>query len=92
MAKPHIPTYASGYSPRWSPGYSPQSDKKETQTFLSNPSVPYENNASERGVRKIKIKQKVSGKNTKKVQYLKFYLYFCRVISAFHLFSNATLR
>src|SRR5574344_2124547 len=30
-------------------------------TFLSNPSVPYENNASERGVRKIKIKQKVSG-------------------------------
>ena len=30
-------------------------------TFLSNPHVPYENNASERGVRKIKIKQKVSG-------------------------------
>lgn len=30
-------------------------------TFLSNPSVPYDNNASERGVRKIKIKQKVSG-------------------------------
>ncbi len=30
-------------------------------TFLSNPSVPYENNDSERGVRKIKIKQKVSG-------------------------------
>ena len=30
-------------------------------TFLSNPSVPYENNASERGVRNIKIKQKVSG-------------------------------
>lgn len=30
-------------------------------TFLSDPSVPYENNASERGVRKIKIKQKVSG-------------------------------
>ena len=30
-------------------------------TFLSNPSVPYDKNASERGVRKIKIKQKVSG-------------------------------
>ena len=30
-------------------------------TFLSDPHVPYENNASERGVRKIKIKQKVSG-------------------------------
>ena len=30
-------------------------------TFLSNPNVPYDNNASERGVRKIKIKQKVSG-------------------------------
>lgn len=30
-------------------------------TFLSNPLVPYDNNASERGVRKIKIKQKVSG-------------------------------
>ena len=30
-------------------------------TFLSNPHVPYDNNASERGVRKIKIKQKVSG-------------------------------
>ena len=30
-------------------------------TFLTNPHVPYENNASERGVRKIKIKQKVSG-------------------------------
>ena len=30
-------------------------------TFLSEPHVPYDNNASERGVRKIKIKQKVSG-------------------------------
>ena len=30
-------------------------------TFLSNPLVPYDNNASERGMRKIKIKQKVSG-------------------------------
>lgn len=30
-------------------------------TFLSDPRVPYDNNASERGVRKIKIKQKVSG-------------------------------
>ena len=29
--------------------------------FLSDPHVPYDNNASERGVRKIKIKQKVSG-------------------------------
>ena len=30
-------------------------------TFLSNPLVPNDNNASERGVRKIKVKQKVSG-------------------------------
>lgn len=30
-------------------------------TFLTNPDVPYDNNSSERGVRKIKIKQKVSG-------------------------------
>lgn len=30
-------------------------------TFLTDPHVPYDNNASERGVRKIKIKQKVSG-------------------------------
>ncbi len=30
-------------------------------TFLHNPNVPYDNNASERGVRKIKVKQKVSG-------------------------------
>ena len=30
-------------------------------TFLFNPLVPYDNNASERGVRKIKVKQKVSG-------------------------------
>ncbi len=30
-------------------------------TFLSDPRVPYENNGSERGVRKIKIKQKVCG-------------------------------
>lgn len=29
--------------------------------FLHNPNVPYDNNASERGVRKIKVKQKVSG-------------------------------
>lgn len=33
-------------------------------TFLSNPLVPYDNNASERGVRKIKVKQKVTGKIT----------------------------
>jgi transposase len=30
-------------------------------TFLTDLHVPYENNASERGVRKIKVKQKVSG-------------------------------
>ena len=30
-------------------------------TFLTNPHVPYDNNAIERGVRRIKIKQKVSG-------------------------------
>ena len=30
-------------------------------TFLSDMHIPYNNNASERGVRKIKIKQKVSG-------------------------------
>ena len=30
-------------------------------TFLSNPSVPYDNNYIEWGVRKIKIKQKVGG-------------------------------
>ncbi len=30
-------------------------------TFFSDPHVPYENNGSERVVRKIKIKQKVSG-------------------------------
>ncbi len=30
-------------------------------TFLTNPHVPYDNNASERGVRKIKVKQKVCG-------------------------------
>jgi len=30
-------------------------------TFLSNPNVPYDNNASERAIRKIKVKQKISG-------------------------------
>lgn len=30
-------------------------------TFLQNPDVPYDNNASERGISKIKVKQKVSG-------------------------------
>lgn len=30
-------------------------------TFLTEEAVPYDNNASERGIRKIKIKQKVSG-------------------------------
>ena len=30
-------------------------------TFLTEETVPYDNNASERGVRKIKIKQKISG-------------------------------
>ena len=35
--------------------------KDYLSTFLSNPLVPYDNNASERGVRKIKVKQKVSG-------------------------------
>ena len=30
-------------------------------TFLTDPHVPYDNNASERGVRKIKMKQELSG-------------------------------
>lgn len=30
-------------------------------TFLSDLSAPFDNNASERGVRKIKVKQKISG-------------------------------
>jgi hypothetical protein len=30
-------------------------------TFLTDKNVPYENNGSERGVRNIKVKQKVSG-------------------------------
>ncbi len=29
--------------------------------FLENPAIPPDNNASERGIRKLKIKQKVSG-------------------------------
>ena len=29
--------------------------------FLENPAIPPDNNASERGIRKIKVKQKVSG-------------------------------
>ena len=29
--------------------------------FLENPSIPSDNNASERGIRKLKIKQKISG-------------------------------
>ena len=35
--------------------------KDDLFTFLTDLHVPYDNNASERGVRKIKIKQKVSG-------------------------------
>ena len=30
-------------------------------TFLNNPHVPFGNNASERAIRKIKVKQKVCG-------------------------------
>ena len=29
--------------------------------FLENPAIPSDNNASERGIRKLKIKQKISG-------------------------------
>ncbi|KXB79107.1 hypothetical protein HMPREF1860_00738, partial [Prevotella amnii] len=29
--------------------------------FLENPLIPSDNNASERGIRKLKIKQKISG-------------------------------
>ncbi|MGF0099293.1 IS66 family transposase, partial [Prevotella sp. SGI.027] len=29
--------------------------------FLENPRIPSDNNASERGIRKLKIKQKISG-------------------------------
>lgn len=29
--------------------------------FLENPSIPSDNNASERGIRKLKVKQKISG-------------------------------
>ena len=29
--------------------------------FLENPAIPSNNNASERGIRKLKIKQKISG-------------------------------
>ncbi|MBD5357552.1 MAG: IS66 family transposase [Bacteroides sp.] len=29
--------------------------------FLENPAIPYDNNGSERGIRKLKVKQKISG-------------------------------
>jgi transposase len=35
--------------------------KKFLFNFLSNPSIPPDNNASERAIRNVKVKQKVSG-------------------------------